>query len=176
MTGTTIHIPTLQTDRLILRAPRMDDFRAYAAFRADTDRMRFMGGPSNEADSFGILSSVIGHWQLRGYGRFLVADRVTDAPLGIVGPYFPPDWPEREIAWAMFAAGEGRGLAFEAALAVRAFAYDTLGWTTAISMIADRNDRSIALARRMGCVREPDYQHPEFGQMQVWRHPGPGAR
>lgn len=165
-------IPTLQTERLTLRAPSADDFVAYAAFRV-SDRAKTVGGPYSRAQAFDQLCSIIGHWQLRGYGRWMVADRQTDHPLGIVGLYFPEDWPEPEIAWSVFAAAEGRGIAYEAALAARRYAYDTLGWTTAMSLVDPANIRSVALARRMGCTDGETYQHPTFGLMHIWRHPGP---
>ena len=41
MTGTTLHIPTLETQRLTLRAPRWSDFDAYAEFRGDAARTEF---------------------------------------------------------------------------------------------------------------------------------------
>ena len=172
---TTLTIPTLETDRLTLRAPKLSDHKAYADFRGDAERTKYLGGPYSSVQAFDQLGEIIGHWHLRGYGRFMVADKATDAPLGVIGPFFPPDWPEPEIAWSVFAAAEGRGIALEAARAARAFAYDTLGWTTAISMITDGNDRSSKLADRMGCLREADYAHPQIGAMQVWRHPSPEA-
>ena len=70
---------------------------------------------------------------------------------------------------------EGRGIAREAALASRRYAYDTLGWTTAISLISHDNLRSQALAERLGAVREDDYEHPSYGSMRIYRHPGPEA-
>jgi hypothetical protein len=27
----------------------------------------------------------------------------------------------------------------------------------------------------MGCTYERDYTHPQFGQMQIWRHPAAGV-
>ena len=97
----------------------------------------------------------------------------TNVPLGFCGPYFPDDLPEPEIAWTVFAAAEGRGIALEAAAASRAYAYETLGWTTAISMITKGNERSEALAKRLGAQFESTFTHPEFGAMDNWRHPGP---
>ena len=41
---------------------------------------------------------------------------------------------------------------FETALAARAFAYETLGWTTAISLIAPDNGPSKRLAERLGAT------------------------
>ncbi len=166
-------IPVLQTERLTLRAPRWDDFDAYAAFRA-SDRAKLLGGPYTRAQAFDQLAEIIGHWTLRGFGRWMVADRETDQPLGIVGLFYPEDWPEPEIAWSVFEAGEGRGIAYEAAMASRAYAYDTLGWTTAVSLIDPSNTRSVSLARRMGCMDGETYDHPTYGTLHVWRHPAPG--
>ncbi|MDB5658757.1 MAG: N-acetyltransferase, partial [Cypionkella sp.] len=68
---------------------------------------------------------------------------------------------------------EGRGLAYEAALAARAHAYTALGWKTAISLIAAENLRSKALAQRMGCSLDGEFIHETFGVSQIWRHPAP---
>ena len=165
-------IPVLHTEHLTLRGPTAADFEAYAAFRG-SDRARILGGPFSRAQAFDQLCSIIGHWQLRGYGRWLVADKTTDAPLGIVGLFYPEGWPEPEIAWSLFAAAEGRGIAFEAARAARRYAYDTLGWTTAISLIDPANTRSVALAKRLGCTDGETFQHETLGLMHIWRHPGP---
>ncbi len=166
-------IPTLHTDRLTLRAPEMRDFDAYAEFRA-SDRAHFVGGPFTRAESFQALSAIVGQWHLRGYGRWLVADRTTDTALGVVGIFHPDDWPEPEIAWSVFAEGEGRGVAFEAALAARAYAYDTLGMLPIISMVDPGNTRSVTLALRLGAAPEGDFSHPTYGEMHIWRHPAPG--
>jgi len=165
-------IPVLHTERLTLRAPTWDDFDAYAAFRG-SDRAKFLGGPFTRAQAFEQLCAIIGHWTLRGYGRWMVADRETDAPLGIVGLLYPEDWPEPEIAWSVFEAGEGRGIAYEAACTARDYAYSTLGWTTAVSLIDPANTRSVALGERMGCKFEKTYQHETLGTMHIWRHPAP---
>ncbi|WP_099827055.1 GNAT family N-acetyltransferase [Oceaniglobus indicus] len=166
-------IPTVTTDRLTLRAPRESDLPAFAAFRA-SDRTSFLGGPFDETDSFKQLCAIAGHWQIRGFGRWMVADRTTDEPLGVVGLFFPVHWPEPELAWSVFAAGEGRGVAHESACAARDYAYDSLGMTTLISCIDPANSRSIALARRMGATPDGHFDHPRSGAIHVWRHPGPG--
>ncbi len=172
MTGTTLHIPTVETERLRLRAPRFDDFEAYAAFRG-SERARILGGPFDRTDAFEQLAALIGHWALRGYGRWMVADRATDAPLGVIGLFFPEDWPEPEIGWSLFETAEGKGVAYEAALATRAYAYDTLGWRSVASLIAPDNTRSAALARRMGAQIDGHHVHPIIGPLDIWRHAGP---
>ncbi len=165
-------IPIVHTDRLTLRAPRWDDFEDYAAFRA-SPRTAATGGPFTDRQAFHQLAGIIGHWTLRGFGRWMVADRATDAPLGIVGLFHPVGWPEPELAWSVFDNAEGRGIAAEAALAARAYAYETLGWTTLISAIDPTNTRSVALAKRLGCRPDESVDHPDFGTLHLWRHPGP---
>jgi RimJ/RimL family protein N-acetyltransferase len=171
---TVLRIPTLETERLRLRAPKPSDFDAYAAFRA-SDRTAHIGGPYDRDQAFVQLAEIVGHWHLRGFGRWMIADRTTDEPLGISGPFFPQSWPEPEIAWSVFDHAEGRGIAFEAATAARDFAYRVLGWTTAISLIAEGNARSIRLAERLGAVRDGTFVHPKHGSMPIYRHPAPEA-
>jgi ribosomal-protein-alanine N-acetyltransferase len=174
MTETLIRIPTLSTERLVLRAPLPSDFDAYADFRA-SERARMLGGPFTRIQSFDQLAGIIGHWQLRGFGRWIVADGSTDAPLGIVGLFYPEGWPEPEIAWSVFGTSEGRGIAFEAATAARDYAYRVLGWSTVISLINPGNHRSIALARRLGAAPEGVYAHAVHGDLDIYRHPAPEA-
>lgn len=171
---TTLTIPTIETENLRLRCPRLSDFDAWADFRA-SDRALHLGGPNTRTEAFDKLGEIIGHWHLRGYGRWMVADKTTDVPLGVVGCFFPDDWPEPEIAWSVFATAEGRGVAYEAARAALHYAYTTLGWTTAISCTTPDNTRSQALAKRLRATREDDFTTADGLHLQVYRHAGPGA-
>lgn len=167
-------IPEIETERLRLRLPKASDLPAHVAFRS-SERSRGVGGPFDPASSFHHLAGIVGQWQLRGYGRWMVADRKTDAPFGIVGIYHPDDWPEPEIGWSVYEVAEGRGIAREAALASRDFAYETLGWSRIISLVAPENRRSVRLAERMGAERDGVFQHRFHGPLDVWVHPTPEA-
>lgn len=167
-------IPTLETERLRLRAPRASDLPAYTAFRT-SERARFVGGPYTITQAEQQLHAIAGHWMMLGYGRWIVAERETDAPLGIVGIFHPVFWPEPELAWSLFEQAEGKGIAHEAALAARAHAYGPLGMTTLISCVAPANTRSLALIRRMGGTEDGTFDHPDHGTLHIWRHPGPDA-
>ncbi len=165
-------IPTIETDRLILRAPQAGDFAPFAAFYA-SDRARFVGGPLTAEGSWRMLAMEIGHWSLKGFGRWIAEDRATGAAVGLIGLFEPEGWPEPEIGWDLFNGFEGHGYATEAALAARDYAYDMLGWTTAISLVKEGNDASAAVARRMGAKPDGVVTHERHGQMHVWRHPAP---
>ena len=165
-------IPVLTTERLILRAPEARDFDIFAAFYA-SPRAHFVGGPLSRELAWRMLAMEIGHWRLKGFGRWILERRDTGATAGLVGPFQPEGWPEPEIGWDLFDGQEGQGFATEAGRAARAFAYDTLGWTTAISLVKPANTASMAVCRRLGARHDGSFTHERHGTMQVWRHPGP---
>jgi RimJ/RimL family protein N-acetyltransferase len=164
-------IPVIETERLRLRGPRVEDFEVFAGF-LQSERAAFVGGTQPRVQAWRAFGHLTGHWVLRGFSMFIIADKATDAALGMSGPWYPEGWPEPEIGWSIWAAeAEGKGVAFEAATAARAWAYEALGWTSAISLIVDGNDRSEALARRMGCVLEGAFIHEVYGKSRIFRHP-----
>ena len=166
-------IPVLEGARVRLRAPAARDLPAYAAFCA-SPRTAPLGGPFDADAAFARLSALIGHWALRGFGRWMVADRESDAPLGVVGLMQPPSWPGPELAWTLFEHAEGRGLAHESARLARDFAGKVAGISDLVSLIAPENHRSAALARRLGAVPDGETTPPGKPTLTVWRHPSPG--
>lgn len=165
-------IPTLETERLRLRAPCEADFPAEAEFFA-SQASHFVGGPKRPDETWRALAMMLGHWMLRGYGFWGIEDKADGTYLGRVGLWGPEGWPEPEIGWTLMPHATGKGYATEAALAARAYAYDVLNWPTAISLIDPANVTSEAVARRLGAEFETTYEHPGFGTMYVWRHPAP---
>jgi RimJ/RimL family protein N-acetyltransferase len=176
MTAHLADTPVLQTERLILRAPEAADFEAFAPFIM-SERARFVGGGADKdlGHAWRYLAIITGHWHLRGYGTFVLADRESRRPVGSAGPWHPAEWPERELGWTIWdEADEGKGYAREAVTELRRHVYADLGWPTAVSYIDPRNDRSIALARRLGCRLDEKADSPGREEpLQVWRHPGP---
>lgn len=169
---TVFAIPTLRTERLILRAPVKQDLPHWTRFFA-SDRAAYIGGPKNEADSYVAMAALIGHWAIHGYGRWMLVNPDNDDVLGSVGLFFPVGWPEPEIAWTLFDHAEGNGYALEAAIATRDYAYRELGFETLASCVIPGNDRSVALAERMGAHFEGLFEHHAFGTMHVYRHLSP---
>jgi RimJ/RimL family protein N-acetyltransferase len=164
--------PVLATERLVLRAPRASDAPAWTAF-IGSERSRFVGGPVDAGRGWRSFAGLVGHWVLRGYGSFVFHLRDDPAPLGMVGPWHPGDWPEREIGWSAWTeAAEGRGFVAEAARAVLSHVFRDLGWTTAVSYVDPENARSIALAERLGARRDGAAERPDPGGL-VFRHPRP---
>ena len=162
-------IPVLETRDLILRGYRESDFPAFAAFAA-SERSRFVGGPQSRHDSWRSFMASIGHWALRGYGMWVIEHRDTGAMAGRVGVILNDGWHEPELGWHIYDGFEGRGFAYQACLAARAHAARHFGLNPLMSYIDAANDRSLRLARRLGCCFERDVE--VVGQScQLWRHP-----
>ena len=169
MTAMTDHIPVIETGRLRLRAPKLDDLPALTAFFA-TERSKLVGGPLDATDVNRAMMSIIGTWALRGHGFWHIADKASDRYLGATGILYAPGWDEPELGWNLIEEAEGRGIAFEAAQAARAYSASHLGRDAPISYIDPANTRSIALALRLGATFERE------GELlgtpcHVYRHP-----
>ena len=166
-----VPIPVIETRRLILRGPEAQD---YPNFRSTftSYRARFMGGPLNAYESWMLYAAEIGHWQIRGYGMWMIHDRDTDETYGMAGGWKPEMWPEAELAWVIWPEVAGRGIALEATHAARGYFYRELGWETAVSYIDPKNLDSIRLAERLGARRDRTAPGVD-GHDVVYRHPSP---
>lgn len=167
-------IPTLATGRLTLRAPRLVDFPPFEA-HFTSERSIHEDGPLTRTGAWKEFATGVAGWMLRGYGSLSIEDRATGGYLGEVGIYRLGTYPEPEIGWMVMPEAEGRGIAHEAALALRAWAYDRFGWTTLVSYIGAENTRSIRLAERLGARLDPAGPMPQEDECLVYRHPPPEA-
>lgn len=166
-------IPTLTTERLILRAPCEADFPAMLAFN-DSPRAAFVGGGIPRQQIWRGLLANIGHWALRGHGFYSVDTRAGDF-IGRIGVIYHDGWDEPELGWHLFDGHEGHGYCVEAARAARADYHSRLTPAPLISYIDPANPKSEAVARRLGAA--PERETVFFDKtINVWRHPAPEPR
>ncbi|CDZ53187.1 GNAT family N-acetyltransferase [Neorhizobium galegae] len=164
-------IPTLETERLILRPQRMEDWPEFAELMF-SPRAAFMGGPFSVDAAWGLFCSDIGQWTLMGHGALMIEERETGLCLGQVGINHGPLFPEHELGWFVYPGAEGKGYAYEAAVAFRHWAFTARGLDTLVSYIHPDNIRSRKLAERMGSSL--DFTAPRRDPVDlVFRHPHP---
>lgn len=145
-----LEIPTLETERLILRAPEPGDFEAWAAFCADEEAARYIGGKQDRIGAWRIMSVMAGGWFSRGYSMFSVIEKVSRRWVGRVGPWRPEGWPGPEVGWGIAREHWGKGYATEAAAATIDWAFATQDWTEVIHTIEAANVNSQKVAQRLG--------------------------
>jgi RimJ/RimL family protein N-acetyltransferase len=162
--------PTLETNRLILRPPLAEDFEPWAAFAADPEASRYLGGPQGREGAWRQMCVVTGAWTVRGFSMFSVIEKSTGAWIGRLGPWQPEGWPGTEVGWGLARAAWGKGYATEGAAAAIDWAFDTFGWTEVIHCIDAENVGSHAVAQRLGSrmLREVTLPPPLAWPVQVW--------
>lgn len=143
-------VPTIETERLILRPTAPQDFEAWAAFMADADASKHVGGPQARTVAWRGFLSMAGAWAIQGYAMFSVIEKSSGRWAGRLGPWVPEGWPGKEVGWGLAREFWGRGYATEGATAAIDWVFDTLGWSDVIHCIAPDNAPSQAVARRLG--------------------------
>lgn len=164
----------IETERLLLRPPRLDD--DVSAFVADGDVQRWIGGGAGETPQ-DVIERWVWRWERNGIGQFVV-----DLGGRIIGRVGYIIWDSRtwetttyelagehaetELGWAILSTHWGHGYATEAARAALAWARDR---PRIISLIDPRNVRSIRVADKLGAVPEQLVQ-TDHGPAVVWVH------
>ncbi|MDH3793235.1 MAG: GNAT family N-acetyltransferase [Rhodospirillales bacterium] len=170
MTDRVVHIPTFETERLILRGPEMADGEAFAQFMT-TDRSNFVGGPwSDYRQSTRAFGHMSGLWVLRGYSAHVWTLK-DGTIIGHGGPWYPATWPEPEFGWILYSADhEGKGYVTEAMMRLRDWAWDNLGLKNCVAYIDPDNYSSRAVAKRLGGTVDPEAMNPfDDDPVVVWR-------
>jgi RimJ/RimL family protein N-acetyltransferase len=155
----------LETPRLILRPPRLEDFDAWALFQQDEVAAKFIGGPQARPIAWRTFMSMCGCWHMTGIAMFSVIEKASGQWVGRLGPWFPEGWPEAEIGWGIAREHWGKGFASEGAAAAMDYALDVLGWESVIHCIDEANVASQGVAKKLGaaCLRRVQLPAPYEG-------------
>jgi len=145
-------IPRLETERLLLREWRPEDFEPFATIMADAEVARYLPGgkPMGRMESWRFLTGTIGVWTLRGYGCWAVMRKADGTLLGRVGLVHPIDWPGLEVGWTIGRPFWGLGYATEAAVASLDYAFLTQAVDAVVSTIHPENRASQGVAVKLG--------------------------
>jgi [ribosomal protein S5]-alanine N-acetyltransferase len=140
----------LETAHLVLREMRADDAKALLKVFSDPVVMASFPGtpPFDRARMEAWVDRNLTHQTEHGYGLFSVIHKTNGVLIGDCGL-------ERmeigvELGYDLRRDYWDRGLATEAATAVRDFAFTTLGQDQLVSLIRVGNDRSRRVAEKIG--------------------------
>ncbi|MCH2076114.1 MAG: GNAT family N-acetyltransferase [Rhodobacteraceae bacterium] len=141
---------------------------AYAFFQSEHGRWHGAGPDEGPGRVWRICATLMGHWQIHGFGSFALVEKVTGACIGGIGIFYPAGHTEREIGWSIYAR-EGEGFAAEAGRAIVNRYLGHFGWDTLVSYIDPDNKRSAALAERLDAAIDLDANKDHPGDL-VYRH------
>ena len=119
----TQRLPTIETNRLLLRQWRDEDLDPYARMCADPEVMRYVsadGSARTREETRELIAKIEHHWKERGFGLWAVEHRDSGEFIGRIGLQYHRDWPGEhkvEVGWLLDRSYWGVGLATEGAQA-----------------------------------------------------------
>lgn len=160
----------LETDRLVLRMFRLDDWKDIHEYYGDAECTRYtFGKPLNENESQQKMTAALDHWELRNYGSYALEEKRLKRVIGIAGLDYPSDWPEPEIQWGLARQFWGKGYASEAVRAIKSMAARHVPDISLISLIHPQNINSSNLAKSVGAILEKEYFFRD-ATWHIYRH------
>ena len=153
----------IETERLVLRRPRLSDAKALHAMFGDPEVMRYIGDGSTltPAKTKAWIEKALARWKADGFGHFVIEkDRKVIGRAGFL-VWDPDEWKTGtlaelgdhaaiELGWMLAQEHWGNGYATEAAIALRNYGFKELKFERLISLITHGNDASVKVAERLG--------------------------
>jgi RimJ/RimL family protein N-acetyltransferase len=159
-------MPSIETERLLLRMVRQEDLDDLAALFADADVMRFVGDGQIAGREVAerALDSIIKHWQTHGFGRWTVVDKRTHKFLGFGGLRSLFGTPE--VVYHLAKQHWGRGFATEVGRAALRFGFEERGDESIVAIIKPGNSASIRVMEKLGLQFEKHARYYEIDVVQ----------
>lgn len=157
-------VPIIETERLVLRAHRIEDFPSFARMWADPHFVRFLdqSTPLPEEDAWARFLRHPGYWQFLGYGVWAIEEKETHRFVGNAGfsdrkrTICSTLFSVPEMGWSLSSTVQGNGYATEAACAAIEWADANLPDEKTVCAIRPDNLASLKVAAKCGyreCAR-----------------------
>ncbi len=163
-------MPTIETERLVLRPMRADDFEALLAIFTDPQVMASFGGELfTPAQMQGWLDRNLAHQAEHGYGLFSVIHKADGRLIGDCGleQMTVDGQVVAELGYDLRSDAWGQGYATEAACAVRDYAFAVLQLPRLISLIRAGNLASRRVAEKVGMSLLAEFERQGI---RYWQH------
>lgn len=159
-------VSELETERLLLRQWKEDDFRPFAEMGSDEQVMEFFPSLLDGKESEALGRAIQGLIHAQGWGFWAVESKETGAFMGFIGLHIPsaalPFSPCVEVGWRLARPFWGKGYATEGADASLRFGFSTLGLTEIVAFTSILNAKSMNVMRKLGMERAETFNHPDI--------------
>ncbi|PVV08194.1 MAG: GNAT family N-acetyltransferase [gamma proteobacterium symbiont of Ctena orbiculata] len=155
----------LETERLLLRQWRDDDYEVFAEINADPRVMAFYPNILSPAESDELADRCRDLIAARGWGFWALELKRSGDLIGLIGLNQPqhrlPCSPCTEIGWRLCFEHWGKGYATEAGMRALQFAFEMLLLDQVVAFTTVTNRRSIAVMQRLGMTdSNRNFKHP----------------
>lgn len=161
----------IQTNRLILRQWREEDFKPFAQLNADPRVREFFPGLLTREESDASIKTIAEHISKKGWDLWAVELLKTGEFIGFIGlrevdfkAPFNKEAPAVEIGWRLAFNYWGQGYATEGATAALHFGFEKLSLPEIVSFTTVNNMRSRSVMEKIGMhhLDADDFDHPRL--------------
>jgi RimJ/RimL family protein N-acetyltransferase len=164
-------MPSVETDRLLLRMIREDDLDHLAGLFADPEVVKYVGNglPAGRDEAERALHSILNHWETNGFGRWAIVDRGSGQFIGFGGLRSLFGTPE--VVYHLTKAHWGKGYATEMARASLRFGFDERGDDRIVAIAKPGNTASIHVMKKLGMrfVKKANYYEIDVVEYEITR-------
>ena len=159
-------MPSIETERLRLRMVSPDDLDDLARLFADPDVVKYIGDgqPASREDAAKTIESMTAHWQKQGFGRWIVADKVSGTFIGFGGLRSLFGAPE--VVYHLAKRNWGKGLATELGRAALRFGFEDRGFDRIVAIAKPANSASIHVMEKLGMEFEKEARYYDLEVVQ----------
>ena len=162
-----MQITELETDRLLLRQWKSQDFAAFAKLNSDPEVMEFFPNTLTSSESNAMSKKCQSLILQNGWGFWAAELKETNEFIGFIGIHKPKASltfsPCTEIGWRLLREFWGNGYATEAGLEVLRFSFENLNLSNVVSFTNVSNYRSRLVMERLGLSNtKQNFEHPDI--------------
>jgi ribosomal-protein-alanine N-acetyltransferase len=145
--------PIIETDRLILRQFKLDDFKAVYEFGSNLEVQKYTGDSlieSLEAAKELIKNVWYQDYEKYGYGRWAVIYKTNNRLIGFAGLKYISDIEETDIGFRFLPEYWGKGIATEASIPILEYGFEHFGLKKIIGTVMPDNIASCKVLEKIG--------------------------
>lgn len=142
----------LETERLIIREHVLSDAPFFFELNSNYNVVKYTGDVAfnNLEEAENIVRYVMNQYKQIGYGRWLVAEKKTNNPIGWCGLKYHADTKETDIGYRLLESAWGKGYATESAKACIDYGFKHFHLNHIVGNAMKENTASIQVFKKLG--------------------------
>lgn len=143
--------PDIETARLLLRQPSLNDLEELCFIRSDPEVMRFItGAPASREQALAGLDKHLSRWSQFGFGHWMLSFHDDPELVGWCGLDFLDTTTEIEVGYGLAKNYWGLGIASEAAAASLRYGFEQLRLEEIVAVAYPQNTASRHVMEKLG--------------------------
>lgn len=150
-------IPTIETERLILRPFTLSDAPQTFLMNSDPAVMKYIPGEhyqSVEEVRKMIQKNVLDDYEKYGFGRLAITLKTSNDLIGFTGLKYNDDFEEVDLGYRLIKKYWGQGIATEASGPALQYGFDQLEMKRIVALAYEENTGSVNIMKKLDMVYE----------------------